>query len=562
VTIVPSDPKDILKRFASLKTLRLPYEAHWENLAEFILPRKQGMTRKLTEGQKLTDSQYDQTPTQSAEKLASFIHSSLSSTEYPFFGLQTRNSGLMDIKSIADWLETCGDLLLSAFSQSNWDSEVPESYLDGIVFGTDAPMFLEERAISRPGQRFGGLHFTAIPLADSYCAENATGVIDTLYRPYKMSADSINSLWPGTASANVKQLAQNKPYEPVDILLAIYPRKNPERGPEAFAWQMPYAGCYLEIQTQTLLEEKGFREFPAPTARWSKGNSDRIYGRGRGDTAYPDVRTLNETIRYKLMSLALAIFPPLMKDSGLVGSLRWLPGAVHEVDGKKLGMDPPIQPIMNGARFDVAEIEEEKYREAIRESFYASLLQLPDKEMTAREALIRLRLMQRVLASSLGRKKSELLDPTISRAFNLMLHGGALPPPPDELLQRSGEDGAIDIVYKGPLAMSQRTDDALAIDSQVDYILSLFERTEDPAVLDPIDLDEASWERGAVSSVPSKVMRGKDQVAEIRAGRAQQQAALAAREERNMMAEEMLTKAQAGKAGQEAEASAAAAGAV
>ena len=75
--------------------------------------------------------------------------------------------------------------------------------------------------------------------------------------------------------------------------------------------------------------------------------------------------------------------------------------------------------------------------------------------------------------------------------------------------------------------------------------------TQDPAVLDPVDLDEATWARAEYSSTPSKISRGKDQVAQIRAGRAQAQADLAAREERTQMADEMLKKAQAGKADQE-----------
>jgi hypothetical protein len=47
-------------------------------------------------------------------------------------------------------------------------------------------------------------------------------------------------------------------------------------------------------------------------------------------------------------------------------------------------------------------------------------------------------------------------------------------------------------------------------------------------------------------------MRGKDQVYEIRQQRAQQQAQAAAREERNLMAEEMLKKSQAMKVSGEA----------
>ena len=366
--------------------------------------------------------------------------------------------------------------------------------------------------------------------------------------------DVVND-WPKTASNTTKQAAITRPYSLVNILMAVEPRKNAPRanGQRPFSWDMPYACYYLEPDRRSLLEEKGFHEFPAPTPRWSRGNGERIYGRGRGDSAYPDVRTLNESVRYKLMSLAMALFPPLLKDIGLAGSIRWLPGAVHDVNGKALGMNPPVQPILNGAKFDVAEVEEEKMREVIKEAFHSGLLQLPEKEMTAQEAHLRIQLMMRVLGPGvLGRHKAEFLDPTITRAFGLMLRGGALPPPPDEILQAPPEERSIDVVYKGPLAAAQRSQDTLAIDSQMDATLSVFERTQDPEVLDTIDFDEAMWSRSAGGSVPSKVMRGKDQVAARREARVRATQEQQARADRTQQADEMLKTAQAGKAAAEA----------
>lgn len=547
------DPQQILARFAQLQQIRQPFEQHWESIAEVLMPRKRGIIArgKQREGQKLTDLQYDGTGTRAAENLASFMHGSMTASTFPWFGLQTRNVGLMDMKVVADWLEECAERMLAAFAMSNWDSEAPEAYLDNVIFGTASPMFIEEDEIETEGQKFGGLKFTAISLGDAWCAENRKRRIDTIYWLTSMSAIDVVNDWPDTASETTKLAAKTRPYSLVNILMAVEPRKNAPRanGQRPFSWDMPYACYYLEPDRRSLLEEKGFHEFPAPTPRWSRGNGERIYGRGRGDSAYPDVRTLNEAVRYKLMSLAMALFPPLLKDVGLAGSIRWLPGAVHDVNGKALGMNPPVQPILNGAKFDVAEVEEEKMRDVIKEAFHSGLLQLPEKEMTAQEAHLRIQLMMRVLGPGvLGRHKSEFLDPTISRAFGLMLRGGALPPPPDEILQAPPEERSIDVVYKGPLAAAQRSQDTLAIDSQMDATLSVFERTQDPEVLDTIDFDEAMWSRSAGGSVPSKVMRGKDQVAERRAARVQAAQAVQAREERNMMADELLKTANAQKA--------------
>ena len=551
------DPQQILARFAQLQQIRQPFEQHWENIAEVLMPRKRGIITRgnKREGQKLTDLQYDGTGTRAAENLASFMHGSMTASTFPWFGLQTRNVGLMDLKVVADWLEECAERMLAAFAMSNWDSEAPEAYLDNIIFGTASPMFIEEDEIETEGQKFGGLKFTAISLGDAWMAENRKRRIDTVYWLTSMTAIDVVNDWPKTASNTTKQAAITRPYSLVNILMAVEPRKNAPRanGQRPFSWDMPYACYYLEPDRRSLLEEKGFHEFPAPTPRWSRGNGERIYGRGRGDSAYPDVRTLNESVRYKLMSLAMALFPPLLKDIGLAGSIRWLPGAVHDVNGKALGMNPPVQPILNGAKFDVAEVEEEKMREVIKEAFHSGLLQLPEKEMTAQEAHLRIQLMMRVLGPGvLGRHKAEFLDPTITRAFGLMLRGGALPPPPDEILQAPPEERSIDVVYKGPLAAAQRSQDTLAIDSQMDATLSVFERTQDPEVLDTIDFDEAMWSRSAGGSVPSKVMRGKDQVAARREARVRATQEQQARADRTQQADEMLKTAQAGKAAAEA----------
>ncbi|MDA8120979.1 MAG: portal protein [Deltaproteobacteria bacterium] len=553
-----ADPKQILARFEQLKAIRQPFEQHWERIAEVLMPRKRGILSRgnKREGQKLTDMQYDGTGTRAAEKLASFMHGSMTATNFPWFGLQTRNVGLMDQKSTSDWLEECADRMLAAFAMSNWDSEAPEAYLDNIIFGTASPMFIEEDEIVTPGQKFGGLKFTAISLGDAWCAENRRRVIDTVYWHTTIPAIDVINEWPDTASDTTKQAAINRPYSPVNILMVVEPRKNApsSNGERPFAWNMPFACYYLEHDRRTLLEEKGFHEFPAPTPRWSRGNGERIYGRGLGESAYPDIRTLNEAVRFKLMSLAMALFPPLLKDVGLAGSIRWLPGAVHDVNGKALGMSPAVQPILNGARFDVAEVEEEKMRGVINEAFHSGLLQLPEKEMTAQEAHLRIQLMMRVLGPGvLGRHKSEFLDPTISRVFGLMLRAGALPLPPEEILQAAPEDRSIDVVYKGPLAAAQRSQDTLAIDSQMAATLSIFERTQDSDVLDTIDFDEALWSRAAGGSVPSKVMRGKDQVAARREARAKAALEQKARTDRTEMADEMLKTAQARKTDAEAD---------
>jgi hypothetical protein len=142
--------------------------------------------------------------------------------------------------------------------------------------------------------------------------------------------------------------------------------------------------------------------------------------------------------------------------------------------------------------------------------------------MTATEVQVRYELMQRLLGPTLGRFQTEFLNPLIERVFGIMFRAGALLPAPDII-----QDTTIDVEYVGPLARSQRMEEAVAIERL--YTLAMNIAQVDPAIMDNIDHDNAIRMRAKLLGVPKTVLRGKDQVDEMRAAQAeaQQQAAMA-----------------------------------
>jgi hypothetical protein len=158
--------------------------------------------------------------------------------------------------------------------------------------------------------------------------------------------------------------------------------------------------------------------------------------------------------------------------------------------------------------------------------------------MTATEVQVRYELMQRLLGPTLGRFQSEFLNPLIERSFGIMLRAGALRQPP-EIIQET----KMDIEYVGPLARSQRMEEANAIDRL--YQLAMNIAQIDPAIMDNINHDEAIRMRAKLLGVPNSVLNGKDDVEEKReaqqAAAAQQQAAMAQQQQ----AEVAKTQAQA-----------------
>ena len=67
------------RRFKQLQSQRSNWESHWQELADYMLPRKAEITRKRTQGDKRTERIFDGTAIHAVELLASSLHGMLTS---------------------------------------------------------------------------------------------------------------------------------------------------------------------------------------------------------------------------------------------------------------------------------------------------------------------------------------------------------------------------------------------------------------------------------------------------------------------------------------------------
>jgi len=160
--------------------------------------------------------------------------------------------------------------------------------------------------------------------------------------------------------------------------------------------------------------------------------------------------------------------------------------------------------------------------------------------MTATEVQVRYELMQRLLGPTLGRFQSEFLNPLIERVFGIMYRAGALMQEPDII-----KGTKIDVEYLGPLARSQRMEESVAIERL--YSLAMNIAQIDPAIMDNIDHDEAVRLRGKLLGVPKTVLRGKDDVDNMRTMRAEQAQMAQMAQEQQALGKAQKDQAQAAK---------------
>ena len=504
------------RRYKTLQTQRSNWEKHWQELADYMLPRKADITKKRTQGDKRTELIYDGTAVHAVELLSSSLHGMLTSPSTPWFSMRYRDPVLQNNDAANEWLELCMDQMYKAFNRSNFQQEIHELYYDLVVFGT-AALYLE-------GDQ-DGLRFSARHIAEVTVAEDADGKVDTVYRKFKMtSRAAAQRFGEDNLPTQMTKDLKDDPHKEHDLVHAVYPRTEAKG---KLAKNKPVASVYYHLDSKHLISESGFDDFPFMVPRFVK-DSVSTYGRSPAMNALPDVKMLNKMSETTIRAAQKQIDPPLMvPDDGFVLPVRTTPGALNFY---RTGTRDRLEPLQIGANNPLGLNMEEQRRNAIRQAFYVDqLLMSQGPAMTATEVLQRNEEKMRLLGPVLGRLQSELLQPLISRSFALLLRNGLLPAAPEQL---QGQD--IDIEYVSPLAKAQRLTD---LQSMLRGFEVMMQVAEIAPVMDYLDSDKLVQYLVEVTGIPARVIRSDDEVARIRRQQQQAQAQQAQMEQQMMNAE-------------------------
>ena len=505
------------RRYKTLQTQRSNWEKHWQELADYMLPRKADITKKRTQGDKRTELIYDGTAIHAVELLSSSLHGMLTSPSTPWFSMRYRNPALQNDDAANEWLEICIDQMYQAFNRSNFQQEIHELYYDLVVFGTSA-FYVE-------GDR-DGLRFSTRHIAEVTVAEDQNGKVDTVYRKFKISARAAAQRFgeENLPTQIIKDL-KDEPHKEHDLIHVVYPRGETKG---KIAKNKPVASVYYHLDSKSLISEGGFDDFPFMVPRFVK-DSVSTYGRSPAMNALPDVKMVNKMSETTIRAAQKQIDPPLMvPDDGFVLPVRTTPGALNFY---RTGTRDRLEPLQIGANNPLGLNMEEQRRNAIRQAFYVDqLLMSQGPAMTATEVLQRNEEKMRLLGPVLGRLQSELLQPLISRSFALLLRNGLLPAAPEQL---QGQD--IDIEYVSPLAKAQKLTD---LQSMLRGFEVMMQVAEIAPVMDYLDSDKLVQYLVEVTGIPARVIRSDEEVARIRDEQAKAQQEQAAMEQQMMQAQQ------------------------
>ena len=496
--------KGLLSRFDRLQGQRENWETHWQEVADYMQPRKADVTKRRARGDKRMEQVFDSSPIQAVELLAASLHGMLTNPSTPWFTLRFKDEEVQNEDEAKLWLEASTDAMYTAFNRSNFQQEIFELYHDLITFGT-AAMFIEE-------DNDDIIKFSTRHINEVFIAENDKGRIDTIYRKFKISARAAIQKFGDAVSADVQTKAKKDPYEEIELLHAVYPRSdfNPNKKDKS---NMPFESVYMEFKNGNELSVGGFREFPFVVPRYLKA-SNEIYGRSPAMTALPDVKMLNEMSKTTIKAAQKQVDPPLLvPDDGFLLPVRTVPGGLNFY---RSGTRDRIEPLNIGANNPLGLNMEQQRRDSIRAVFYVNQLMMQQgPQMTATEVIQRNEEKMRLLGPVLGRLQSELLKPLIDRVFAILLRNNMLPPAPEFL---SGRD--IEIEYVSPLAKAQKSTELQSIIRTVEILGSL---ANVAPVFDYINFDNLVKHLADIVGVPQKILKSQSEVNAERQQAQQQQ---------------------------------------
>lgn len=515
------DGKALFQRYGTLVEQRRLFEWDWQDCVNYMLPSCDDILGYRSPGQSRTEFIYDSSLMMPPQHLAASMMGAVTNSAVQWFKMSFRLQELNEIQYVAQWLEACTEIQLAAYNASNFYQAAHTYYLHLGVFGT-AAMFVS----ARRGEVGLFLEFQTLQPGSYVIAENHMGRVDTLMRELWLTPrQAVQRFGEGVSAKTMEYLKNPQTQDrPERYLHAVYPRET-RRAESPRNTDMRFVSCYAHYETQEVVQESGFPEFPFLVSRWeTMGRTP--YGFGPGHMALPDVRTANGLVQLNMEQLTLWARPPLkVIKEGVIGAISLQPYALNQ-----MARGEDLTPLELTGRPDLVQINLADLRNTVNNIFFVNALQaLPQPgetpQMTAFEVARRIEQMQRLMGPAFHRLLVEMLDPLADRAFGLLLRMGALPDPPIEVLYAAQQaQGQLDIEYEGPLARSQRGADYDAIAQGILLGGQVVEATGNPQIWDNVDLDAAFRHALEVGGMPRHLLLDARDVVLMRQARAQAQA--------------------------------------
>ncbi|HDY8872506.1 TPA: phage tail protein [Klebsiella pneumoniae] len=508
--------EQLQKQQAQLTNDRSSFDPHWRELSDFINPRgSRFLVTDVNRDDRRNTKIVDPTATLAARTLSSGMMSGITSPARPWFKLATPDPDMMDYGPVKLWLEVVQRRMNEMFNKSNIYQSLPLLYASLGNYSTGAMAVLEDDS--------DVIRTMMFPIGSYYMANSARGSVDTCFRKFSMTVRQlVMEFGLNNVSDSVKSMWDSGNYESwIEVIHAVYPNIDRDTA-KLNSKNKPVKSVYYEVggDSDKLLRESGFDEFPIMAPRWEVNGED-VYGSScPGMIALGQVKALQLEQKRKSQLIDKATNPPMVGPSSLRNQrVSLLPGDITYID-QVTGQDgfKPAYLVNPNTADLLADIQDT--RQIINSAYFVDLFMMLQNINTRSmpvEAVIEMKEEKLLmLGPVLERLNDECLNPLIDRTFSIMARKNLLPPPPDVL-----QGMPLRIEYISVMAQAQKSIGLSSLSSTVGFIGQLAQAK--PEALDKLNVDQAIDAFAEMSGVSPTVIVPQEQVEQVREQRAQKQ---------------------------------------
>lgn len=430
---------DLIRRFKKAAEEWELWRSLHQEAFDFANPQRETF-RLRSPGQRKNRHIFDDTAVLGLEQYTSVIQGSVVPSWQQWAELTAgSNVPEEDEQGVNEALEEVTDTFFASLNHTNFSTEISPAFSDYGI-GTGA-VEIEEGDFAAQEE----FRFVNVPLSECYPEKPASGRIKSSWRKQEVEAGKIKQIWPDAdLPTEVINAEKKDPFKKIPFLNGMLYNFDDRR----------YYHIVIHEASKTVIFQQDF----ATSRRIIFRNHvvpGETFGRGPVIQVLPDIRTANKVKQFILENAALQMAGVYTGvDDGIFNphTVRIAPGSIIPV-GSNASANPSLTALPRSGDLGLGGLVLEDLQNNIRKALFSDPFgELDDPVRTATEQLLRKQEMLIVRGASLGRLKTELVEPLIAAVIDILKGLGKVPD-----ITVDGKD--VTIKHTSPLAKAEDTED-------------------------------------------------------------------------------------------------------
>lgn len=438
---------DLIKQGDALFASRSGLMAYWQVIAENFYPRRADFIAQPTDVS-ASENLFSSYPSLARRELGNLLAAMLRPRNARWFSLHVDDKALDEDEKARAYLEYMGEVQWRAMYDpaAKFVRATKEADHDYVTFGN---------AVIQPELDYINAHllFRCHHVRDTVWSENANGTIDRIDRKWNPTARQLQQLFPDKISDAVKRAVTIDPETKFHCRHIVVPERTYKI--DGQRKRFPFTSLYVEVESQTVVEEKPSRRLGYIIPRWGTVSNSQYGYSHATDIALPDARTMQAVVRTLREAAEKHVDPPMVAKAEVMRSDIFLQaGGMTIIDAEyDEALGDALRPIdSNPGAMPIGLEMAQALREDIRNAWYLDKINLPQADLSKMTAFAVRRLLEeqvRAQAPLFEPIEPEYSAPICNETFDMLREAGTFGP--IENMPESLRGSEVNFTFQSPL---------------------------------------------------------------------------------------------------------------